>query len=140
MERAKYKSASSKLILALVALFVCGGWALPGYADAQASQQATSASEEVLVPLARAVLAQPMNGNPEVEADAVVPVLAARWSAADEAQLWLSASDPKLAAAGLLVLLAGLFAGAAVVRAYRSRKARSDADDGNSHVNRPSYV
>ena len=141
MKRANNMLNASKLMLA-VALFGCAAWQLPSHTQAQATNEQTPASsheatpsQEVLVPLARGVLGQPLNDKPELVADEVIPVVAKRWTAKDEVTLWLSYVDAKLIAAGIVLLLAALFAR----HAARKAKARR-VEDESGEVNRPSYI
>lgn len=119
-----------------VALLLCGAWQLPSYTLAQATNDRATPSQQVLVPLARGVLGQPpLSDKPELVADEVIPVVAKRWTARDEAELWLSYLDAKLVAAGLVLVLAGLFARSA------ARKAKlQKLEDDSGEVNRPSYI
>ena len=134
MERVMNKSAKSKLIVVLFALLACGAWTLPG--QAQAQEPDASASDQILVPLARAALGQPQDAANNLETEEVIPVVAAHWTAIDEAGFWLSTVEPKMAAFGLILL------GALVTR-WIDRKQTNDVaavDDSGSEINRPSYV
>lgn len=133
MTRAKNMLIALKLLLA-VALFLCAAWQLPSHSLAQAKTEATP-SQEVLVPLARGVLGQPVHDKPELVADEVIPVVAKRWTAKDEVELWLSYVDARVITASLILLLAGLFAR----HAARKAKARK-VDNESGDVNRPSYI